>query len=157
MPSKWGWEHWAWEFLHTKHLHNAGYPWTPYYSRWYLNINKIKMAYPAGRVAISNKILFHSLLLNIQMRAVPSRLPLTNLTNGKMPFIVFHKQNGFLQCFLYRFHKRSYCNLVILLNALVYLWFLEFLTNSIRWNLQDIHKVLCNENNTAILYTPTQK
>lgn len=37
------------------------------------------ISYPAGRVAISSKILFHSLRLNCQIRAVPSRLPLTNL------------------------------------------------------------------------------
>lgn len=33
-------------------------------------------------MAISNKMLFHSLRLNCHIRAVPSRLPLTNLTKG---------------------------------------------------------------------------
>lgn len=45
------------------------------------------ITYPAGRVAISNKILFHSLRLNCQIRAVPSRLPLTNLTKGEKGYL----------------------------------------------------------------------
>lgn len=44
------------------------------------------ITYPAGRVAISNKMLFHSLRLNCQIRAVPSRLPLTNLTKGEKSY-----------------------------------------------------------------------
>lgn len=45
------------------------------------------ITYPAGRVAISNKMLFHSLRLNCQIRAVPSRLPLTNLTKGEKSYL----------------------------------------------------------------------
>lgn len=44
------------------------------------------ITYPAGRVAISNKMLFHSLRLNCQIRAVPSRLPLTNLTKEEKSY-----------------------------------------------------------------------
>lgn len=53
----------------------------------YLSDSRIfYITYPAGRVAISNKMLFHSLRLNCQIRAVPSRLPLTNLTKGKKSY-----------------------------------------------------------------------